>query len=337
MPPSGSLALLCLLAGTVAGVPPSATAQDEVVTTTYFAFHVDPWINLHHFLYQWSRAELGLGTGRAEVVVAERDGPQPTGAPGEAWARAVAFYRENVAERDHFDLPMLTLKHGLTLLDGDPGAAPPDDIPGIAANLAAAMPVYLEHWWQEHEAADRRWVAHVVGDVRRYEERWVTLVRRAFGGEWTDGRLRVDASAYANWQGGYTSNGPPHSVVWTQDPWNLEGLYGLEMVFHESGHVSSLGGPLRTRVREAFEASGVEEPPNLRHAMLFGTAGELVRTIAEERGLPEHVPYVVAEGLAGFAGWREPWSVVEARWLPVIRSGADPLEAIEAMVRELRR
>jgi hypothetical protein len=110
-----------------------------------------------------------------------------------------------------------------------------------------------------------------------------------------------------------------------------------EMVFHESGHMSSLGGPLRGAVQAAFRGAGVEEPANLRHAMLFATAGELTRIIAAERGLPEHVPYIVAEGLSGFAGWRELWPVVEARWIPVVRAGADPRSAMEAMARDLGR
>lgn len=339
---SGARALALSLTWHIAAPAPGAAqdeavAQEEAVETTYFAFHADPWINLHHFLYQWSRAELGIGSGRAAVAVPERGDRLPPGSQAAAWRGAVEFYAANVAERDHFDLPMLELKTALTQLEGDSGAAPPDDIPGVAEHLAAAMPVYLDVWWPEHERANRRWIVRVVDDVRRYEVRWVETVRRAFGGDWTEGRLRVDASAYANWQGGYTSNGPPHAVVWSADPTNMEGLYGLEMVFHESGHMSSLGGPLRRTVGDVFGGAGVEEPGNLRHAMLFATAGEVTRIIAVERGLPAHVPYIVAEGLTGFAGWRELWPVVEAHWIPVVASGADPRTAIEAMARELRR
>ena len=329
--------LLALALTWQGAVPACGAAQDELVTTTYFAFHNDPWINLHHFLYQWSRAELGLGAGRAAVDVPERSGPPPPASSGAAWRAALEFYAANVAERDHFHLPMLTLKTALSELDGDPRATPPDDIRGISEHLAAAMPLYLDVWWPEHARANRRWITHVVADVRRYEARWVELVRRAFGGDWTEGRLRVDASAYANWQGGYTSNGPPHAVISSTDPTILEGLYALEMVFHESGHMSSLGGPLRGAVQAAFRGAGLEEPANLRHAMLFATAGELTRIIAAERGLPEHVPYIVAEGLSGFAGWRELWPVVEARWIPVVRAGADPRSAMEAMARDLGR
>lgn len=326
---------LAALAATLSTEPATAM-QSAVLETRYYSFHSDPWINLHHFLYQWARADLGVGQGRQEVPVPERDGPGPTGAQGEAWARARAFYRDHVARRDHFDGDMLELKIGLIELGGDPGAEPPDRIEGIADVLRAAMPVYLDLWWPAHDAANRRFIDHVGADVARYEGRWVETVSRLFGGSWLDGRLRVDASAYANWQGGYTSNGPPHTVVWSTDEANLRGLYGLELVFHESGHMSSLGTPLRRTVGALFREAGVEEPGNLRHALLFASSGELVRTIASERGLPEHVPYIVSEGLTGFAGWAPLWPPILEHWMPVVHGRADRMEALRALVEAFR-
>ena len=38
-----------------------------------YAFHSQFWINLHHFLYQWSRADEGIGRGRQMIEVPERD------------------------------------------------------------------------------------------------------------------------------------------------------------------------------------------------------------------------------------------------------------------------
>ena len=330
------LALLSFLGATVAAAPFPAGAQDEVVTTDYFEFHVDPWINLHHFLYQWSRAELGLGSGRDEVPVPERDGPQPDGRAGEAWRASVRFYVDDVGPRGHFDDAMLGLKAKLLDLDGDPNAAPPDDIPGIAHHLAAAMPVYLETWWAAHDRANRDWIAHVLDDVRRHEDRWVETVTRLFGGEWLDGPLRVDASAYANWQGGYTSNGPAHTVIWSRDAENLRGLLGLELVFHESGHMSSLGAPLRRTLGDVFGEAGVEVPGNMQHTLLFATAGELTVMIAEERGLPEHVPYIVHEGLIGFAGWAPLWPPTVEHWLPLVRGRGDRLTAMRAIAEAVR-
>jgi hypothetical protein len=305
-----------------------------VAETRFYAFHSDPWVNLHHFLYQWSRAELGLGEGRTEVPVPEREGPQPEGADGLIWRRALDFYVENVGRLGHFDDGMLELKSALIPLGGDPAADPPDDIPGIAEHLRAAMPVYGARWWPTHDAANRGWIAFVEDDVRAYEQSWVETVTRSFGGRWVDGRLRVDASAYANWQGGYTSNGPSHTVIWSTDATVYEGLYSLELVFHESGHASTLGSALRGAVREVFREADVAEPANLRHAILFATAGELVRGIAWERGLPEHVPMMA--GLLGFRGWGPLWPPLEEHWLPVVHGRRASLEALEAIAEAMR-
>jgi hypothetical protein len=313
-----------------AGVP----REDRVAETGRFGFHSDPWLNLHHFLYQWSRSELGLGTGRAEVSVPERTGPLPSGADLNVWNEAVRFYREHVADRDHFDTAMLELKTGLVELDGDLGAAPPDVVAGLAEALVTAMPVYLSTWWSAHDRANRLFIGRVVPEVRRYEERWVDTVSRLFGGSWIDGRLRVDATAYANWQGGYTSNRPPHTVIWSRDEINLQGLYGLELVFHESGHVSALGSPLARTVADVFRAAEADEPANFRHALLFATAGELVRSISTERGLEEHVPYVVDQGLTGFAGWAPLWPPILEHWMPAVH-GADRMAALRALAAEL--
>ena len=230
----------------------------------------------------------------------------------------------------------LDLKTALIGLAGDASAEPPDVIPGIARHLAAAMPVYLETWWPEHDRTNRSWVNFVIGDVLRYEAEWVETATRVWGGRWLEGRLRVDASAYANWAGGYTSNGPAHTVLWSADETNNEGLYGLELVFHESGHMSSVAAPTRRLVAEIFRDAGVEEPRNLRHALIFATAGELVRGIAASRGLPEHVPYVVREGLTGFRGWAEIWPAVERHWMPVVHGTADPAAALRAIAEQVR-
>ena len=328
--------LLALVA--TGGVTPTA-GQDRggaVVQTQHFAFHSDPWINLHHFLYQWARADGGIGTGRQAVDVAERSEGRLEAGARATWEEAVAFYRAHVAERDHFDEAMLGLKVGLLELGGDATAEPPDDIAGISRALSAAMTVYRSTWWPEHDRANRRWIERVAGDVERYEQRWVETVSHLFGGAWVDGHLRVDAAAYANWAGGYTSNGPPHTVVWSRDEMNHTGLYGLELVFHESGHVSPLGGPLRRTVGRIFAEAGVDEPANLRHAMLFATAGAGVAAIAAERGRPEHVPYVVQEGLVGFAGWAPIWPAVRTHWIPIVGTGADPVPAIVEIARAVR-
>src|SRR5687767_5671261 len=66
----GALAalVLCAAVGHDGFAQQAASRHQEQITkvaeTKHFEFHSDPWINLHHFLYQWAREDAGLGTGR---------------------------------------------------------------------------------------------------------------------------------------------------------------------------------------------------------------------------------------------------------------------------------
>jgi len=72
---AGAVAALLLLAAGVRHGVAQGPAQTRnapatlVVATERFVFHSDPWINLHHFLYQWAGEDKGLGTGRQQVPV----------------------------------------------------------------------------------------------------------------------------------------------------------------------------------------------------------------------------------------------------------------------------
>jgi hypothetical protein len=317
--------------------PARARGQEAepVMETARFSFHSDPWINLHHFLYQWARADLGLGTGRAGVPVPERahlDGLEQR--QRSAWSEALDFYRAEVAERDHFDDGMLELKVALLGLHGDPRADPPDDIPGVAAALRGAMPVYLARWWSGHDRANRAWVADVGALVDRHEDGFPPYAERSFGGSWPDERIRVDASAYANWQGGYTSVRPTHTVIWSTDPGN-RGIPGMEIVFHEARHDNRIQGPSRQTIRDAYAESGAEANGNLWRGLIFYTSGWYSRRVAEERGQSDYVPHMVKNGISGFAGWRGIWEALDAEWPAVLEGRRDRVEAMHAVVRAM--
>jgi hypothetical protein len=316
----------------------TSRAAAQVTETRYFSFHVDPWINLHHFLYQWARDQEGLGQGRQKVTVTERtSGPGLTPAESGAWDAALAFYATRLAKLGEFDDTLLAVETALLGLGGDPLATPPDSIVlGLGPALAAAMPVYRAHWWGAHEAADAAWIAAVAPLVRAHEEAWVSTASRVYGCVWPAQRLRVDASAYGNWAGGYTSNDPDHTVALSTDS-RSPGLYAMEIVFHESSHRSVPEGALRRRLGDAFGAAGGRPPGDLWHLLIFATAGEFTRQVAAREGLPAYVPYAVKEGLTGFSQWRGFWPVVEREWLPVVRGERSPEQGYSALARALVR
>ena len=199
-----------------AALPPDMAAQEsaaEVARTAEVRLYSDPWMNLHHFLYQWAKAEEGIGTGRQEVPVPEREQLDRLGGEQRVrWRAAVDFYRANLAEQGHFSDDMLEAKDQLLRRRGGDDVPLPDVVPGQAGHLEAAMGVYEKSWWPEHDAANRAWIARITPLIRSHEGFYVGALEKAMGGRW-EHPIPVDVSGYANWAGGYTSLGPDHTTV----------------------------------------------------------------------------------------------------------------------------
>jgi hypothetical protein len=93
--------MLCATVGRHGLVQQAASRLQEqttaVAATKHFGFYSDPWINLHHLLYQWAREDAGLGTGRRYVSVPERSSiAELSTEERRTWLRAVEFYRDSV-------------------------------------------------------------------------------------------------------------------------------------------------------------------------------------------------------------------------------------------------
>lgn len=338
--PTLAVALVACSTGNPAAQRPADGAAPVVratvvAATERFEFQSDPWINLHHFLYQWAREERGLGRGRQHVTVPERASlADLSDEKRSRWLQAVGFYGDSVAARSHWDRAMLSTKAGLLSLAGDPRALPPDRIKGLAAALMLAMPIYQEKWWPQHNSANRAWIVSVVPRLRNHEARFVEMTTRVYGATWPTTRWRVDASAYANAGGGYTTS-EGHIVIYATDL-GIQDLYALETLFHEVQHAEAVGGTIADTVERVFTAAGSKAPSNLWHALIFATAGEFTRSVAEREGLPAHNPYWIREGFDRLDGWRTLVPAVDAHWPPVVRGDASREEALAALTHVLR-
>jgi hypothetical protein len=300
--------------------------------TDYFEFYSDPWINLHHLLYQWSREELGPVADR-QPIPERADMEKLSGPDREIWLEAVAFYRASVAPRWHLDLEMLRLNRELLLLHGDPSADPPDRIKGIAATLRSTMPIYRKLWWAEHDRTNRLWIARLTPLLRRHEARYVQLTTRVYGTAWPDSAIRVDVSAYFNSRAGYTAR-EGRIVMYSKDP-DSQDLYALEMLLHEVQHVEPISDPAIgfSGLAAAFKAAGAKQPENLAHVLIFATAGEFARSVAAAEGLPEHTPYWIKQGLDKQDVWSSLWPIVQKHWLPIVRAEISRDEGLAAVAR----
>lgn len=318
---------------------PAATAP--VAETARFAFWSDPEVNLHHFLYQWASAENPPQPMRRPATVPERDEIASLSPEERAsWTAALDHYRAQVATRDPlFDGEMVALRDHLA------GTAPAPSSEWARATLAAlerARPVYQARWWPEHDAANRRWVAALTPTLERVEVALAERMAAAFGGEWPEGRVRVDVSTYSHDLGAYSTAsaaGPGPHVVITSLGEGYAMPYALEMVFHEAGHVDTMMNPLDGALAAAFSKLGAQPPDRLWHHALFHTAGELTRQALAEIGVEDFVPYARNFGLDRRMGAQKDFEALEAHWLPYLRGDlgdeARRTAALEAVARGL--
>jgi hypothetical protein len=104
-----------------------------------------------------------------------------------------------------------------------------------------------------------------------------------------------------------------------------QGLRSLEMLLHESSHavVGPTTGTLAAAISTTQKQQGLDAPPDLWHAILFTTSGELTRRFLAERGATQYVPF--SESV--FTKYREP---IRKHWIPYL-NGQGTLE--EAMAK----
>jgi hypothetical protein len=302
---------LFVLLSSVAAI---ATMRPATQSNALFVFHSNPWLNLHHF-------------ARASA----RGGPAPTGLSdeeGRQWAAGVESYKPYAARDLLQDDDMVDIKNALR---GAEGRTSLDGIKidaGLKATLERLMPIYQRRWWPEHERANRAWIAAVQPLLERHGTALSQALTRTYDTSWPRDPIPVDLSITAGPNGAYTTGPPTHVTISSSEP-SLQGLAALEMLFHESSH--SAVSDLFQRVRQAASEQRVSVPPQLWHAVLFYTAGELTARELKAHGIA-YTPYggeVLYTNLCG-AGCREK---IAEYWTPHLdgkRSVSDSLAALVA-------
>ena len=281
-----------LLALTICVASP-LTAQQQSRSGPLFAMQSNFWVNLHHFLYATSRARRGLDADRPVVTATLSDTigiGSLSAAQRNDWDQALEYYGQTLAERDIlFDSAMVAVTVRLSHVAGSalPPTAPLDSMHARALTRAASA--YRVAWWPRHDAANRAWIAAVQPLLSQHGDSAAAWESRAFGVSWSATAVPVDVSAYANWAGAYTTDGPDHITISSLNPDN-QGTAAFETLFHEVLH--TMDRQLFERYRTAARAQGKRMLRNPTHPFIFYTAGEVTRRL-----FPSHVPFAESGGL----------------------------------------
>ncbi len=282
-----------------------------------FTFHSNAWLNLHHFVRANARG------GPAPAALTESEQKQ--------WAVGVEFYKPYAARDVLRDDGMVAIASALR------GGEGKKNLDGIAidaalkATLERLMPIYQGRWWTEHDRANREWIAAVRPLVDRHGAAISQSLTRVYGATWPAEPMHVDLSVAAGPVGAFSVN--RHITISSSDQ-SYRGYAGLEMVFHEASHGLDLFRVLIQPLNQIATEQKVTVPPQLWHAVLFYTAGELTRRELSANGLD----YTLYGGIGLYnnlcgAGCRDK---IADHWTPHLDGKRSIPEALSALVASFR-
>jgi hypothetical protein len=320
--------------------PPTPQAYGTESPLPVFEMHSGFWVNLHHFLYLQARLTRGNSSSMDSGRGAAHPNEPPVSLldfPGEqirAWQSAVAFYAKDLAGRDLLlNGDMENINNQLAEMETCPdleGKTTPLCKSGLRTDLIAALegaaPVYRAHWWPQQDRANREWIAQVSPMVQQLGVELSGQLADIYQRPWPAGRLRVDVVWYGGPYGAYTTLSPTHVTISSHDARN-QGIYGFEVIFHESSH--SLAGSVNDAIAREFRKRDKPIPRELWHALLFYTTGELLRRDLAYGTLngvsfqgtdpSNYQPYAERFGLYA-GGWERFRGMLDLYWRPYLEN-----------------
>ncbi len=320
------------------------TSEPPARPAPLFLFQAqDFWLNLHHYLYVLGRARNNAPDASREAVA---------GAPAEAarglatlsaieqqtWDDAVSAYANGLSRRGVLQSPAAEFATALAAAGDAATLTAPGLDDAARQTLARAAPVYRKAWWLSHRAQHQTFLGMLQALVDRHGSDLRDRLTRAYGFEWAVAGYPVHFVAYASAQGNYsldTPDGVGLLVLSTNpNPMNT-GLFPLETVFHEGMHQwdTRMDALLQARSRAV---GGASVPGDLSHAIIFFTAGEVIRHVD-----PAHVPYADAARVwngflfGGPAPAGRLKAPLEESWKPYLNGRGTRDEALEALVAKV--
>ncbi|MGD0892632.1 MAG: hypothetical protein ABR923_13965 [Terracidiphilus sp.] len=310
-------------------------AQQDV-QSNLFEFHTGFWINLHHFLYRQAQlSEPQSGSHNLALNKADAEELDLLSASERStWNDALAYYSTFLVKRDLlFDDDLIQTKDQLEDAELSSDLANVKIPAPLKATLLKAAPVYRQHWWVRHNAENHEWISHLEPLIKRYGSTLSGEMATIYREPWPKYPVRVDAVAYANWAGAYTTIQPTRPTISTTDPAN-QGTAALEILFHETSH--GMMSCVMDAIQSAEANLNVHHPGaafhsgSIWHAVLFYTAGNLVA-----QQVPGYIPYADKNGL-----WVRAWpspdrSLIEQDWKPHMDGSITLQQSLKRLVNDL--
>jgi hypothetical protein len=289
-----------------------------------FDFQSNFWVNLHNYLH-------ALARGDAPLVE-----PLPAGATAgerEQWNAAVQQYRERFGKRSLlFDDELVKANRALSDVSGDGSVASANIAAEHRGLLESAAPVYRRHRWNEHDAANRRFISALAPLLKEHGPAIARRLVGTFDTAWPSRPIRVDVVHDAGPPGNARTNSEPTHITIAADDPRHQGLAALEVIFHEASH--KWDAILMKDVDEAAARLNVRRPPGLWHGLLFFNAGRITADTLAAAGVPDYVAYMDTQRMFDRA-YRGMRPAITKHWSAFLAGQVSRSEAIERILREL--
>jgi hypothetical protein len=300
----------------------SLEAQPRTVT---FVFQNNFWLNLHQFVR-------GEAYRRSVKAVPGLD-PASLGETDRAtWNAAVDAYAD-FAKRDVlFDDELRALNNALVAMRDV--AQLPDGVVSAAATktLNAAAPIYRAHVWPARQRDNDAWNARAKALIEQYGTAVSAALARAYRTTWPDEPVLVDAVGEIGPNSAITHDGLSGFAAHTQAgaaSLRSTGDAPLELLFHEAGHVASVGGRISGMIDQEAARQKLEAPRDLWHFVMTYTSGVIAKRELAHAGRSyqtygERYPSMNPSVRAAF----------ERDWLPYLEGNTSFEQALHDLVRD---
>lgn len=288
---------------------------------TLFDFHSGIWMNLHHYLHSLARA---AGPLQEDLPAGATDRERTQ------WSAAVEFYRTRFGKRRLvFDEMLVGIKQQLIAAESRESLADLTLRPEHRRVLEQAAPIYRKHWWPEHDARNKSFIASLQRLLDEHGNAIAARLARSYDSTWPAEGIRVDVVRDAGPPGNaYTTNvpRPTHITIGADDA----GLLSLELIFHEASH--HWDQRLMKAVGDAATQLAVPPLPDLWHALLFYNAGRITADVLNAAGVRDYELYMVRGKVFDRPGWHD---TIARHWSGFLAGEVSRDEAILRILRTL--
>jgi hypothetical protein len=299
----------------------------QAQTRATFVFQNNFWLNLHQFVR-------GEAYRRSVKAAPGLDPASLNDADRATWIAAVDAYAD-FAKRDVlFDPELRALNNALVAMRDI--ARLPDGVVSAATTrtLNAAAPIYRAHTWPARQRDNDAWIAGARALVEEHGAAMSAALATAYHITWPSEPVLVDAVGEIGPNSAITHDGLPGFAAHTQagaaSP-RSTGDAPLELLFHEAGHILSVGGRITAMIDDEAARQKLEAPQDLWHFVMMFTSGavakrELAKAGRSYQTYGERYPGMPPSVRAAF----------ERDWLPYLDGKTPFAQALHDLVRDAR-